>query len=74
VEQLRKWDSVLGLIEEAAGGGTELAAVETLIRERDAARARKDFAESDRIRKLLQAQGFTVKDTPQGTRVHRTDS
>ena len=35
---------------------------------RDAARKRKDFAESDRLRKELLAEGIVVEDTPTGTR------
>jgi cysteinyl-tRNA synthetase len=38
-----------------------------LIDARNAARARKDFKESDRIRDGLLAQGIVLKDTPQGT-------
>lgn len=37
-----------------------------LIRERDAARAVKDYAKSDEIRDELLAQGIVVKDTPTG--------
>lgn len=37
-----------------------------LIRERDAARAAKDFAESDRLRAELAAQGIKINDTPAG--------
>jgi len=38
---------------------------------RDEARVRKDYAASDRIRDELTALGWTVEDTPAGTRVHR---
>ena len=37
-----------------------------LIRERDAARAAKDYAKSDEIRDALLSQGIAVKDTPDG--------
>lgn len=40
--------------------------VRQLISEREAARARKDFAESDRIRDVLLAKGISVKDTASG--------
>ena len=36
------------------------------IKERDAARAAKDYARSDEIRDELLAQGITIKDTPSG--------
>jgi cysteinyl-tRNA synthetase len=41
--------------------------VETLIANRTAARARKDFRESDRIRDELAAMGVTIKDSKEGT-------
>lgn len=45
----------------------DVAAVEKLIAERNAARAAKNWAESDRLRDALTAMGVTIKDTPQGT-------
>ena len=41
--------------------------VERLISERTAARSRKDFKESDRIRDLLAAMGVAIKDSKDGT-------
>jgi len=41
--------------------------VETLIANRTAARARKDFKESDRIRNELAAMGVVIKDSKDGT-------
>ena len=38
-----------------------------LVRQRDAARAARDWKRSDEIRDLLKAQGFEVRDTPKGT-------
>lgn len=40
--------------------------IKALISERQRARERKDFAESDRIRDLLIGKGISVKDTPKG--------
>jgi cysteinyl-tRNA synthetase len=45
------------------------AEAQALITERDAARARKDFDESDRIRGELEALGYVVRDTAGGTEV-----
>jgi cysteinyl-tRNA synthetase len=41
--------------------------VDALIADRTAARARKDFAESDRIRDQLAAMGVAIKDSKEGT-------
>lgn len=45
----------------------DVAAVEALIGERAAARAAKNWAESDRLRDVLAGMGVTVKDTKDGT-------
>lgn len=44
-----------------------------LVRRRDAARAARDWATADAIRAELQARGWVVKDTPQGTELTRAD-
>ena len=43
------------------------AEVEKLLADRTAARARKDFKESDRIRDELAAMGVVIKDSKEGT-------
>jgi cysteinyl-tRNA synthetase len=52
-----------------AGGGD--AAIDALVAARDDARARRDFAEADRIRADLTAQGITLEDTASGSTWHR---
>jgi cysteinyl-tRNA synthetase len=53
--------------ESAAPNTTQRTAIEALVAERDAARAGKDWALADRIRKDLdQRFGVAIKDTPQG--------
>jgi cysteinyl-tRNA synthetase len=47
--------------------GIDPARVESLISDRTAARARKDFKESDRIRDELAAMGVVIKDSKEGT-------
>jgi cysteinyl-tRNA synthetase len=57
----------------AAVGGITDAEIESLIQQRQAARKARNFAESDRIRNELQAQGITLIDSPDGvTRWHRS--
>ena len=41
--------------------------IDGLISDRTAARARKDFKESDRIRDELAAMGVVIKDSKEGT-------
>jgi cysteinyl-tRNA synthetase len=52
-----QWES-----RKRAASGVDAAKVEALILERTAARARKDFKESDRIRDELVAMGIVIKD------------
>jgi cysteinyl-tRNA synthetase len=47
--------------------GVDPKQIDGLISERTAARARKDFAESDRIRDELAAMGVVIKDSKEGT-------
>jgi cysteinyl-tRNA synthetase len=70
MDALRRADTVLGFMDFGEESlPPELAG---LISERDQARRRKDFAESDRIRQLLLQSGVEVEDTPSGTRWKRT--
>jgi cysteinyl-tRNA synthetase len=47
--------------------GIDAKQIDGLISDRTAARARKDFAESDRIRDELAAMGVVIKDSKEGT-------
>jgi cysteinyl-tRNA synthetase len=47
------------------------AEIERLVRERDEARKRRDYAAADRLRADLAARGIVVDDTPQGARWKR---
>jgi cysteinyl-tRNA synthetase len=57
----------------AGGTGEEglSSGVADAVRRRDEARARRDWATADAIRRELEGQGWVVEDTPRGTRLHR---
>ena len=55
------------VVRKVAVGGFDTSAVDTLITARLAARAAKNWAESDRIRDELAAQGIALKDNKDGT-------
>jgi cysteinyl-tRNA synthetase len=70
---VREIDQVLGVLGEASGEDeADLAReVETLIQQRQAARAERDYTTADRIRDELAGRGIVLEDTPQGVRWHR---
>jgi cysteinyl-tRNA synthetase len=67
------WDEVFGLqlAESAAqmGEAEPDAEVNELARQRDEARARKDWAAADELRDEIERRGYTVRDSHEGTRV-----
>ena len=69
VGTVRELWGVLGLwvVDDGEAGGAAGEEIDRLVAERDAARQRKDFAEADRLRDVLQSQGIVIEDTPQGT-------
>ncbi len=75
---LKQLGGVLGILERdpvaflqsatpVAEGGLSAEAIEAMIVARKEARASKNFAESDRIRKELEEAGVLLEDGPQGT-------
>ena len=67
---------LLGFLSESAAqwksrkqqaSGVDSKKIDDLITDRTAARARKDFRESDRIRDELAAMGVVIKDSKEGT-------
>ncbi len=66
---LEDWDRVLGFLRPPEEGPD--AETLQLAEQRQAARARKDWAESDRLRAALLARGWEAQDTPQGQTLRR---
>lgn len=62
---------VLGLVYSRKQKGSLDDAIEALIEQRNAARKAKNWAEADRIRDELKAQGIVLEDTAQGVKWHR---
>ena len=64
MKTLEKADTVLGIMPQEQSIDSN---VETLIKEREQARADKNWARSDKIRDELLKQGIELEDTSQGT-------
>lgn len=62
--------NVLGLVYNRDTGSLD-EEIEKLIEARQNARKEKNWAEADRIRDELKAQGIVLEDTPQGVKWHR---
>lgn len=78
-ENTSKWDAILGLFGQdpvvflaslhamrARRKGLDVGAVERLLKERQEARAARDFPRADAVRAELTALGVEVRDTPEG--------
>ncbi|MBN1675411.1 MAG: cysteine--tRNA ligase [Kiritimatiellae bacterium] len=67
---LARFDEVLGFLSESEQeAGADVLA---LVRRREQARKAKDYAAADRLRDELAAKGWTVKDTPGGPKIGRS--
>jgi len=62
-------NGVLDVVPDEEAVDSKLAErIEGMLGERRAARARRDFAAADAIRKTLEAEGIVIEDSPSGTR------
>ena len=68
---LRELGGVLGLLVRAGGADDLSKEIQSQIDKRQAARARRDWKEADRIRDELGAMGVVLEDTPEGVRWKR---
>jgi cysteinyl-tRNA synthetase len=72
---LAGFDAVLGLdLARALPRGERRESdprIDALVAAREAARKRRDFAEADRLREALAAEGIALEDTPAGPRWRR---
>jgi cysteinyl-tRNA synthetase len=69
LDALQRIDSVLSVMETSEEKiPTE---IQELIKKRDQARAKKDWALADKIRNEISKKGFVIQDTPTGTRVKK---
>lgn len=70
--ELRAMGALLGILQQSpetwfkGEAGDDSARIESLIEARKAAKAAKNFAESDRIRDALKAEGIVLEDKPGG--------
>jgi cysteinyl-tRNA synthetase len=74
--QLRALGGVLGILQRSPEaffqGGLDSTAIDAMIRAREAARKRRDFAEADRLRTELLGRGVVLEDGPRGTTWRRS--
>ena len=70
--RLRALDEVLGVLPDAADELDD--ATRRLLDEREAARANRDWAASDRLRDALAERGIAVEDTRDGQRWRRLEA
>lgn len=69
---LKQFDLVLGLRIDEEETKQELPQdILQLIEQRKLARANKDWAESDRLRDIIQSKGYEIKDTKEGAEIKK---
>ena len=70
---LRRIDQVLNVLNLDGAAEEELIPqeLEELLKQREAARAEKNWKEADSCRDLIHARGYSIEDTPQGARLKK---
>lgn len=68
LEEFLKLSEVLGLKYEDDTSDLDTAKIDELVKQRDQARADKNWAEADRIRDELTSMGITIEDSADGTK------
>ncbi|MDE3055515.1 MAG: cysteine--tRNA ligase [Verrucomicrobiota bacterium] len=69
LELWSRWNQVLDFLP--LEGSCEIPEeVMDLLRQREEARKRRDFASSDQLRKSIEEKGFCIEDTPHGARLY----
>lgn len=72
ISSLLKFDKIFGLDLGKAGADVSISdQASKLLQAREQARERQDFAESDELRKQIQALGYEVMDTSEGQKVRK---
>lgn len=70
---MSRFDDVFAILPPEREARDEDAEIDALVKQRQAARKARDFAEADRIRAILDERGIVVKDTPEGPKWSRRD-
>lgn len=73
LQAVMKLNDVLGILPDvlAEDSGEDAAEASELLMKREEARARKDFASADELRRKIEALGYTVEDTQKGPRLKK---
>jgi cysteinyl-tRNA synthetase len=73
--EIMKLGAVLGFTWKGVEGAEDVPAdIERLVKERDEARASRDWARADQLRDAVAERGFVIEDRPGGSRVRRKDA
>ena len=67
---LTDFDRVLGLRLDSGGARVEIPAkIKHLLSQREQLRREKKWSQADQLRQEIEAAGFEIQDTPEGTKI-----